>query len=396
MSRFDTFLERRARAPVLYPEQTPVHKIEQVYLRTRGALGLEFDTYHFFARSNTAHGCVTFLNEHHKQTDDWRIVLIKSGFGGASSALMRTVMESCQSAGEKTSPEWDAPGRERICALRLPERKLLLADAEHPFAADVRLPGAREELFSLDLCRDNAQLRAKREKIHSLHCAWLESINRASRFLRAAKAMKRDIGFAAKDSTDFSKMEHFASRMAHKHLPPPNGCIGEETKRFLTSVSGHGLLLRRSAIPDLCPHIVTMEDDYGIAAPVVWGLMRAYAIGNGLDVIVCPCLLDPFGSPEHLLIPTIGLACITANKRHPIDFDHAQHVQASRFYQKEDLRSHKCRIAFCRRSMRELLAEAYASQAQAEDAKRELDVVYAQATDFACVERMGKKLIDHG
>jgi len=114
--------------------------------------------------------------------------------------------------------------------------------------------------------------------------------------------------------------------------------------------------------------------------------VRGYALGNGLDVISCPCLLYPGGEPEHLIIPALGLACVTANRRHPIDFDDARHIQASRFFDKDALRDHRCRLRFCRRTMRELLVEAYQAQDSAEETRAAIDEIYAGAVLPGAVE----------
>jgi len=345
-----------------------------------------------FLRTNTAEGCITHLGDVYAQDRPWRVVYIKSGHGGAASALLAALAER---AGGDTPAEsfWDAPGRERRCAVRLPEQKLAVIDAENPWPLDAKLPGAGEELVSLDVCRDNAALRGQREELRQLLAAREREQARAGRFLRAARAMKRDMAFVAGETLDIPKIERYASRFALRRLPAPNGHVGREAKRFMTAITGQGLLLRRSVLGEVCTDTVVLEDEYGVAAPLLWDLLRAYALGNGLDVISCPCLLFPELGPEHLVLPALGLACFTANRRHPIDFEDAQHIQASRFFDKEALREHRCRLSFCRRTMRELLAEAYQAQEAAEKARAAMDAVYAQALIPRAVEALAEEIL---
>ena len=129
-----------------------------------------------------------------------------------------------------------------------------------------------------------------------------------------------------------------------------------------------------------------------MAAPRLWNLVRSYALGNGIDVISCPCLLCPGGEPEHLLLPSLGLACVTANRRHPIQFENAQRIQATRFFDKEALREHRCRLNFCRRTMRELLAEAYQAQDAAAKARAAMDAVYEQAAIPGALAALAEKI----
>ena len=332
-----------------------------------------------FLRTNTAEGCITHLPGLCPPSEGWRVILLKSGHGGAADAMMKTLCSLAEAGGQPVESFWDAPGRERRCALRLPARRLCVLEAEAPYSMEARLPGAGEELLSLDGCRDNAMLRERREELQGLHGAWNRELLRAARFMRAARAMKKDMAFVAGETLDIPKIERTASRFAARRFPPPNGHIGRESRRFLTAVTGQGLLLRRSGLEAACTETVVLEDESGVASPLLWNLLRAYALGNGLDVITCPCLLFPRGEPEHLLVPSLGLCCITANRRHPIDFEGAQRMQATRFFRKEALQEHRCRLRFCRRTMRELLGEAYQAQAAADRLRAQMDGIYAGA-----------------
>ena len=332
-----------------------------------------------FLRTTTAEGCLTQLGDLCAPEESQRVVYLKGGHGGAAAALLSALAEQAQGKAVPVESFWDAPGRERRCAVRLPEHKLVVVDAEQPWPLETKLPGAGEELLSLDICRDNALLREQREELHTLFAAWQREQQRAGRFLRAARAMKRDMAFVAGETIDIPKIERYASRFALRRLPAPNGRVGRESRRFMTAITGQGLLLRRSVLNEVCRETMVIEDEYGVAAPLLWSLVRSYALGNGLDVISCPCLLQPDGEPEHIIMPEIGLTCVTANRRHPIDFDNAQHIQASRFLSKEALREHRCRLSFCRRTMRELLSEAYQAQAAADKTRSGIDAIYAQA-----------------
>jgi len=347
-----------------------------------------------FLRTNTAEGCVTHLSELCAPEAGQRVVHLRSGLGGASAALLAALAErGAGSAGAPSQSYWDAPGRERRCAVCLPEHGIVVLDAEPPWPLEAKLPGAGEELVSLDQCRDNAALRERREELRQLFTTRKNEQERAGRFLRAARAMKRDMAFVAGETLDIAKIERYASRFALRRLPAPTGHVGRESKRFMTAITGQGLLLRRSVLNEVCTDTVVLEDEYGVAAPLLWNLVRAYALGNGQDIISCACLLFPDGEPEHLVIPGLGLACFTANRRHPISFEDAQRIQASRFFDKEALREHRCRLSFCRRTMRELLAEAYQAQEAADKARAAMDTVYARALIPGAIEDLAERIL---
>jgi len=346
-----------------------------------------------FLRTNTAQGGVTQLAQL-AANGEHRVLYIKGGHGAAAAALLAALDELAKEKGTPAESFWDAPGRERRCAVVLPTRNLVVVDAEAPWSLEPKLPGAGEELLSLDGCRDNATLREQRDELQQLTTQWQAQLARVAQFMKAARAIKHDMTHVASETLNLSKIERYASRFAQKHFAAPNGKVGLEQRRFLTAVTGKGLLLRSSVLAETCSQAVILDDENGVAAPLLWELVRSYALGNGVDCISCPCLLDPAAAPEHLIFPQLGLACITSNLRHPIKLENAQHITAARFIEKSALHAHKNRLRFCRRAMRELLAEAYEAQAAADGFRAELDAIYADALIPGAVVEIAKSLLD--
>ncbi|MCL2530943.1 MAG: hypothetical protein FWE40_02145 [Oscillospiraceae bacterium] len=345
-----------------------------------------------FLRTNTAQGAVTQLAQLATR-ENLRTLYIKGGHGGAAAALLAALDNLAKEKGTPVQPYWDAPGRERRCAVVLPEHHLAAIDAEVPWPLEPKLPGAGEELLSLDSCRDNGKLREQRDELLQLSAQWEQQLARVAQFMRSARAIKSDMTHVASETLDLTKIERYASRFAQKHFASPSGKVGLEQRRFLTAVTGKGLLLRSSVLAETCSQTIILDDENGVAAPLLWNLVRSYALGNGVDCISCPCLLDPSGPPEHLIFPQLELVCITSNLRHPIKLENAQHISATRFIEKSALQAHKNRLRFCRRAMRELLAEAYEAQAAADAFRAEIDAIYASALIPGAVEDVARKLI---
>ncbi|MDR2524587.1 MAG: hypothetical protein LBC83_00090 [Oscillospiraceae bacterium] len=355
-----------------------------------------------FARSNSAGGCLTFLRGLPGCGENARVVLLRSGGGGAAEALLRTLAKQADALGGAPQLLFDGFGREHPCALCIPplrgSESICFLDAEAPYALEAKIPGGGEELFSLDACRQNAQLREKRKELCRAQENRTRELQRAARFLRAAAAMKRNMAVVAAETLDRPKLKRFAAGLADRKLPAPNGHIGHESRRFLTALSGQGILLRGNGLTAEFPNMVVLEDDSGAVAPLLWDILRAYALGSGLDVISCPCLLAPEDAPEHLLIPELGLAFLTANRRHPLAApggaaEGARRILASRFFDRKALQAHGCRLRFCRRALRELLEEAHEAQTAAENAKAALDAIYAPALLPGAIERAAKRLL---
>ncbi|MDR1464316.1 MAG: hypothetical protein LBJ11_03325 [Oscillospiraceae bacterium] len=335
-----------------------------------------------FIRTATAQGIASELPTLYHPQEGWRAWLCRGGLGGGTEAFLRRMADLAQTAGRRVECFPDARGGDSLCAVRLPDEKFCFLDADGPGAWDLRCPGACEETVALNVFWHKPILQERRGEILRLMADLHREQARCVRFLKAARAIKRDMAFVAAGCTDAGKVERYAARFAARHFPAPSGRVGLESRRFLTAVTGQGLLLRRAAVLDICPTVFLFEDDCGAAVPGILSILRAYALGNGLDVFQCPCLLDPDGPPEHLLLPQLGLALLSVNRRHPIDLEGAQRVLSSRFLEKEDLRAHRCRLSFCRRTLHELLEEAYEAAAAAERTRASLDEIYAAATDF--------------
>jgi hypothetical protein len=346
-----------------------------------------------FLRSNTAEGCMTFAADlYAPRTAGFRAVLLKSVAGGTATAFMKTLVEKAAAAELTSTVFWEAPGKEKLAAVIFPQPKLVVLDADAPYALEPKLSGAIETVLSFDVCRDAKKLAAVTGTLEELSADATRERERITRFLRASRAMKRDVRFVSEESVDRTKIERYASRFAAKNFPKPVGRVGKESKRFLSSLSGQGLLLRRSGITQTCGKVIIFEDDFGVTAPILLDLIRGYALGNGLDVVSCPCLLDPKNGPEHLIVPAADVACITANKRHPIDVENAEHILAARFMEKDLLRTHRSRLNFCRRTMREMLAEAYAGKDALDKSNAAIDRIYRDCTNFKTVKSLAESV----
>ncbi|MFQ7857084.1 MAG: hypothetical protein ACLRIS_20120 [Flavonifractor plautii] len=87
-------------------------------------------------------------------------------------------------------------------------------------------------------------------------------------------------------------------------------------QRFLGGVTWKGVLCQFETVDALCKRVYELADTYGLAHSMLTHL-AAGALASGHDVIVCPSPLFP-DRMEHLLIPSLSLAFVSASPSSPI------------------------------------------------------------------------------
>ena len=116
-------------------------------------------------------------------------------------------------------------------------------------------------------------------------------------------------------------------------------------------------------------------------------LLRQAALDKGRLVVTCRCGLHPEEKIDHLILPGLGLAFLTANPWHPWQLPGQKNIHCSRFTDTAHLHRFRSRLHFNRKAADELLVQAIEEMAQARVCHQALEALYAPAIDFAAVDR---------
>lgn len=346
----------------------------------------------YFLGANTPFGFHSLYNELYDPADGWRAYILKGGPGTGKSTFMKHIAERCDEAGVAYEVIRCASDPASLDALRIPSAKICIADGTAPHIIDPHYPGAVETVLDLSRFWDDAILRAHREEIIALTNENSAQHKKCVRFLQAAESLSRDVRRLALSCTDTSKAERYASRLASRKFGPPRGTVGMETKRFLSAVTPDGISIHHNTLETLCDDILVIDDIYGAVSSLLVGCLRRYALGTGLDVISCPCALHSDCGAQHIIIPELRFAVLTSNVYHR--FEGTSTVHASRFTDSTALKAHRSRIAFSRRTARELLEEAAHATRSALDIHDELEGIYKYAMDFDAVQALAEQTAD--
>lgn len=346
----------------------------------------------FFLGANTPDGFHSLFHELYDPLDGWHAYILKGGPGCGKSTLMKTIAAHLDDAGIGYETIRCASDPDSLDALRIESKKICIADGTAPHVLEPRYPGASETTVDLGACWNETTLRENGAEIIRHFTENAACHKRSVRFLQAAESLSRDVRRLAQGCIDPEKIERYAARFAARHFGTPTGHVGREITRFLSAVTPQGITIHRDAIDALCDEVLVVEDTHGAAAYALLALLRRYALGNGLDVIVCPCPLHPDAGPQHLFFPQIRLGVVTQTAYQYFDGDHTIH--ASRFTDAAALRSHRSRIAFSRRTEKELLEEAVCAMRDALDVHDRLEALYRPAVDFDAATRITERIAD--
>lgn len=346
--------------------------------------------YRFFLGGTTPTGFRDTVSQLYDPEEGWRVFLIKGAPGSGKSTLLKRVYERCGEQGEVFLCGADPRSLDGV---RIPSKRLMVLDATAPHAVEPRLWGACEQLVPLATCTDERLLYAKRETVAALTRECRELHARCRRLVAGAAALLQENGRLQREATDEEQMRTFAARLAAQEWEKQD-TRGREERRFLSAVTPDGVVPLFETAQALCPRIHVICDEQGTVAPMLLQRLKALAVADGQTVIACPCPLFPDSKTEHLLLPEVGTAFLTANRFHPVDFPVYRRIHVTRFIDTDRLREHKQQLAFRQKSAAELIDGAVEALAQARALHTQLEQLTAEATDWDAVSQMSDAFLE--
>ena len=338
----------------------------------------------FFLGTHTPTGFVgTSQKDLYDPQDGWRVFLLKGGPGSGKSTLLKRLYATFADQ-EECEVFCCAGDPDSLDAVRIPGRKLCIIDATAPHNIDPRYWGAVEQPVCLSSCTNATTLHKQAQSIIPLVDEIGRMRTQCGRYLHAAATVFANSRRIQSDTLDRDKIHRLARRIALIEWGKPDTGIlsGHAEKRFLSAVTPDGLVTFYETLQSLCPRIYAIEDEQGAAALCLLSALQQAAVTAGLRCITCPCPLFPNDGPEHLLLPSLGLAFTTSNSFHKADFPVFRRLHASRFCDREQLREKRQRLSFNRRAAVELLSEASSIAAAAKDLHHRLERYTTAAMDW--------------
>jgi len=348
----------------------------------------------FFLGANTPSGFVSRCEQLTAPEAGLRAYILKGGPGCGKSTIIRRVAAAFE--GE--------PGLELIaCAsdpdsldgVVLPSRKFCVVDGSRPHYLEPRHPGAVENVVELSACWDERPLRDCREEIVELGANISRCHEYSCRYLAAAAALLGDSYRLALGCLDTQKLTAYLARLSAKELGRKTGRAGRESARFLSAVTGKGVVKFTRSAQLLAKRIYLINDEQGALSRMMLHYLRARAL-EGYDVVACYCPLAPFDKLEQLFIPELSLGFLTSNRFHDFEAEITPHriINTQRFMEEGCLKQHKKRMTWNRKAGAQMVAQAGGLIAEAATLQGELESYYTAATDFTKVDEMADALLE--
>ncbi len=340
-----------------------------------------------FMGANTPQGFVSFFDELYNPYEKIRAYIIKGGPGTGKSTIMKMVAEEGRRLGFTAERIYCSSDPDSLDAIIFPELGVCMADGTSPHTVEPKFPGACENIINTGAFWDKDTLYLKGDEIRSLTLENSIHHRRSSKYLSAAGSVDDENLRLTWKYIDTDKIDNFALRFASRETPKKkNSQPGKRKKRFISAITPKGRIFLDESIKSLAYRIIGIDDEYSAVSGVLCERIGETAIRNGYDVIFCYCPMKPKMQCEHIIIPEMKLALITVRSSHVTEIEFDRIIHAKRFLY-EGINEHSSYLRFNRRLIRELTDEAISALKDAKETHDKLEKIYADAMDFANLEK---------
>ena len=348
----------------------------------------------YFLGANSPRGYVSRFDQL-GEPGEWRCWLVKGGPGCGKSTLMAQVSRAMEPHCGTIEEILCTGSPHSLDAVIFPQHRLAIADATPPHALEPRYPGAYERVVSLWPAMDRDMLYGARKEIISLAREEKRLRKSAEGYLYAQGALLEDLASVGASAADRGRITAYARRVALREFPgrgsPRPG--GREQVRFLSAVTGRGVLFLRNTAAALAPRAIAVEDNWGAASNLLLTALRDLALEAGLTAVTCRSPIFPFTKIDHLLLPQLGLGFLTQDKSNARQLEGLTQraIHAARFCDAGLLRERKARSGFLRKAAAGMAEQAVELLGQAEAVHRQLEGCYGDGVDFAAVSAIARR-----
>ena len=318
---------------------------------------------------------------------DYRTYIIKGGPGTGKSSLMKKLAAAFPDADKEMFCCSSDP--DSLDAVVFTKNKIAFVDGTSPHTFDPEYPGAVQNIVDLGSCWDCEQLRNSKQEIISATADYLHHHAVCRRYVTALSAVADDTSQIGKLALNEEKLEGFTERFAKKILPKKQECDeGKMIYRQLSALTPKGYLTN---VPQDC-NVYLLNDNLYYGSEKLLHSLAEIAVSKGYDVCVSLITILNGSRIEHLFIPEVKLAILTATPINELNVSEKKPINFSRFYDKNIVRQRKMRIKFNEGAIKEFRNEAVKSLTSAKLEHDKLEAYYIKSVDFDKVNEIAQKL----
>lgn len=347
----------------------------------------------YFLGSSGRNGFFSCFSQLTPKIEGQYTYIIKGGPGTGKSSLMRKIAEEIESRDIECERIFCSSDPDSLDAVIFPSLRVSIADGTSPHTLDPAYPGATGEIINLGDCWDKQKLFDNKEKIIALTDKNKACHQRCRRFIESAFSIYGDGEKICRECLDKERLMRYASRVANRYFKKPSGRIGLEKIRLLDAITPKGYYFLSDTVNEMCDTTIVFEDDFGVAASMLIGELRSYALASGFSVISSPFVGNE-KAIRHIIIKELALGFFTCDKLCEPDIIPTKTVNLRRFYSSGELSLHRARLQFSKKASKELMNEAICALRMAKDDHDELEACYIEAMNFGMHKKIAEELIE--
>ncbi|NLU53381.1 MAG: ATPase [Clostridiaceae bacterium] len=350
---------------------------------------------HMYAGGNTPLGFFSYFKHIISVSHAKRIFIFKGGPGTGKSTLMRKIGQELSQKGFRVEFIHCSSDNKSLDGIVVPELKIAMMDGTAPHVVDPIYPGVVDEIINLGQFWNEKGFQDSREAILSINKKIKNSFATAYRYLKAAASLKEDTEEVYREALDKYKektlIRELVSDIFRDKKYPDS--VGSERCMFASAITPRGF---SGFLDNLCANMKTirLSAPSGTCTRSVLESIKNEALQRGYDIETFYCSMDPLRI-EHLIIPALNTAVITANEYHDVcDVESCSTYLINELYMDKLIENHKSRLDFNRTNTEILLQQAIDSINAAKEAHDELEKYYIRNMDFDALTKFKDTLID--
>ncbi len=264
----------------------------------------------YFLGANTRSGFRSLYDGFCSGPDDY-LYIIKGGPGGGKSSFMRKIGEAASRRGYDVEYVVCSGDPDSLDGVYIPQKHVGFVDGTAPHVIEPRNIGADSFYVNLG-CFCSCEIAwYDARRITELTAEYRAHYARAYKWLGAAGCVAEApiAGAYTPEALEKARSRAASSVRREAHGIHRTHRTGRVTKRFLSAISGSGDVELYCGLNEAYTHIYGLDNRLGLAVPYLEAAM-AEAGELGIDVIFCPCPLNP-ETPEAILLPELGVMFTT-------------------------------------------------------------------------------------
>lgn len=350
----------------------------------------------YFVCANSSAGFYSFFHENLADFD--RVYILKAGPGTGKSTLMSRLGAYFLKAGYDIEQIHCSSSPESLDGLIIPALKVAVVDGTQPHVIEPTAPGALEQYVNLGVAWNLDFLSQHREEILQLRLEAANAYKRLYDQFAKALAIHDQWEKIYIDAMDFEKAAAFRQLICDTLLDyPPTHRTAKVKHRFFGATTPTGSVDFIMNLTEPLSKRYFIKGRPGTGKSTLLREVAKTATQLGYDTEIYHCSFDP-DSLDMVLIPGLSLAFFDSTAPHEYEpsRDGDQIIDTYKVFIRAGTDEENSEaIALLQSQYQDEVAKGRAALKEAQDAHRQLETLYIQATNFDILDGFYEQLKDN-